>query len=227
MKPIASKQPRRRANGRDYWIAFTNLEMNLSYISGFGANFVRWGIITWMIKILAEPVAKGGFELSLFAAATITSMAHWGGAFLSVILGIVSDRLFKGKRWQTIIIGFVLCALPLFYIAQGPVILEYGSSLALPWGLAVGLVLVGTALFISGGMVQAIQTPLFDLPGDILGAELGGTGVGIMDGWMYVGASFAGVFLGWWLDTYGLLSGVSLMAAVSLVSGLAAALIRR
>ena len=46
-------------------------------------------------------------------------------------------------------------------------------------------------------------------------------------GWMYVGASFAGVFLGWWLDTYGLMSGVSLMATVSLVSGLAAALIRR
>ena len=82
-------------------------------------------------------------------------------------------------------------------------------------------------MFISGGMIQAVQTPLFDLPGDILGVDRGGTGVGIMDGWMYVGASFAGVFLGWWLDTYGLLSGVSLMAAVSLVSGLAAALIRR
>jgi len=180
-----------------------------------------------MIKILAEPAVKGGFGLSLFAAATITSMAHWGGAIFSVILGIVSDRLFKGKRWQTIIIGLVLGALPLFYIAQGPVILEYGSSITLPWGLTVGLVLVGMAMFISGGMIQAIQTPLFDLPGDILGAERGGMGVGIMDGWMYVGASFAGVFLGWWLDTYGLLSGVSLMAVVSLVSGLAAALIRR
>jgi len=226
-EPPAPKQPRRRANGRDYWIAFTSVEMNLSYISGFGANFVRWGIVTWMIKILAEPVVEGGFGMSLFAAAAITSMAHWGGAFFSVILGIVSDRLFKGKRWQTIMIGFFLGAMPLFYIAQGPVILEYGSSIALPWNLTVGLLLLGTAMFISGGMIQAIQTPLFDLPGDILGAERGGTGVGIMDGWMYVGASFAGVFLGWWLDTYGLMSGVSLMAVVCLVSGLAAALIRR
>jgi len=43
-----------------------------------------------------------------------------------------------------------------------------------------------------------------------------------MDGWMYVGAAFAGVFLGWWMDSYGLTSGVMLMAIVSIVSGLLA-----
>ena len=86
----------------------------------------------------------------------------------------------------------------------------------------MGLFLLGAAMFISGGLIQGIQTPLFDLPGDILGKEMGGTGAGIMDGWMYVGASFAGVFLGWWLDSYGLTSGVMLMAIVSVASGLLA-----
>ena len=109
-------------------------------------------------------------------------------------------------------IGFILGALPLFYIAKGPVILDY----------PMGLFLLGVAMFISGGLIQGIQSPLFDLPGDILGKEMGGTGVGIMDGWMYVGAAFAGVFLGWWLDTYGLVAGVMLMAVVSVVSGLLA-----
>ncbi|MHC4556794.1 MAG: MFS transporter [Planctomycetota bacterium] len=202
----------KRTGAREYLIAFTNLRMNLSYLSGFGANFVRWGIITWMVKILAEPVEEGGFGLSMFVAGVITSLAHWGGAFFSLVLGVITDRVFKGIRWQTILIGFILGGLPLFYIAKGPVILDY----------PMGLFLLGAAMFISGGLIQAIQTPLFDLPGDILGKEMGGTGAGIMDGWMYVGASFAGVFLGWWLDSYGLTSGVMLMGFVSIASGLLA-----
>jgi OPA family glycerol-3-phosphate transporter-like MFS transporter len=206
------EKPARRTGAKEYWIAFTNLKMNLAYLSGFGANFIRWGIITWMVGILADPVEKGGFGLSVFAASVITSLAHWGGAFFSIILGIITDRVFKGVRWQTMLIGFILGGLPLFYIAKGPVILDY----------PMGLFLLGAAMFISGGLIQAIQTPLFDLPGDILGKEMGGTGAGIMDGWMYVGASFAGVFLGWWLDSFGLTSGVMLMAIVSIVSGLLA-----
>ncbi len=61
----------------------------------------------------------------------------------------------------------------------------------------------------------------------VLGREIGGTGVGIMDGWMYVGASFAGVFMGWWLDSYGLTSGIWLMGVVGIVSGLLAIPIQR
>jgi sugar phosphate permease len=211
------QKPPKRVGAREYWIAFTNLKMNLAYLSGFGANFIRWGILAWMVKILAEPVEEGGFGLSLIAAGWITSLASLGGAFFSIILGIVTDRVFKGSRWQTIMISFFLGGLPLFYIAQGPVILDY----------PMGLFLLGAGMFVSGGLIQGIQTPLFDLPGDILGKEMGGTGVGIMDGWMYVGAAFAGVFLGWWLDTYGQLSGIFLMAVVSFVSGLLSIAIRK
>jgi OPA family glycerol-3-phosphate transporter-like MFS transporter len=206
------EKPKKRTGAKEYWIAFTDRKMNLAYLSGFGANFVRWGILTWMVRILADTTDNGGFGLSLIAAGWITSFASLGGAFLSILLGIITDRVFKGTRWQTILIGFILGGLPLFYIAKGPVILDY----------PMGLFLLGAAMFVSGGLIQAVQTPLFDLPGDILGKEMGGTGVGIMDGWMYVGASFAGVFLGWWMDSYGLTSGVMLMAVVSIVSGLLA-----
>ncbi len=205
-------KPVKRTGRREYWIAFTNLKMNIAYISGFGANFVRWGILSWMVKILAEPLDKGGFGMSLIAAGWITSFASLGGAFFSLILGPISDRLFKGSRWQTILVAFILGSLPLFYIAKGPVILSY----------PMGVFLLGTAMFVSGGLIQAVQTPLFALPGDILGREISGTGVGIMDGWMYVGASFAGVFMGWWLDSYGLTSGIWLMGIVGIISGLLA-----
>ena len=206
------KEPTKRIGRKEYWIAFTNVKMNLAYLSGFGANFIRWGILSWMVKILAEPVKEGGFGLSLIAAGWITAGASLGGAFFSIVLGIISDRVFKGSRWQTILIGFILGSLPLFYVAKGPVILDY----------PMGLYLMAASIFLSGGLIQGLQTPLFNLPGDILGREMGGTGVGIMDGWMYVGAAFAGVFLGWWLDSYGLTSGVMLMAVVGVVSGLLA-----
>ena len=212
-----SEKPTKRAGAREYWLALTNPKMNLAYLSGFGANFIRWGLMSWMVKILADPVEKGGFGIALGTAALISSFLHYGGAFFSIILGLISDRLFKGTRWQTITISMIISSGALMFIAQGPSILDY----------PMGLFLLGAAMFVAGGLIQAIQTPLFNLPGDIMGKEVSGTGAGIMDGWMYIGAAFAGVFLGWWLDTYGLMSGITLMAVVSLGSGLIAIAIQK
>jgi sugar phosphate permease len=191
--------------------------MNLAYLSGFGANFIRWGVLSWMVMILAEPIENGGFGLSLIAAGWITSLASLGGAFFSILLGVITDRIFKGSRWQTIMGGFLIGSVPLLYLSKGGVIMEN----------QFGVFFIGLSMFISGGLIQAVQSPLFDLPGDILGRAASGTGVGIMDGWMYVGASFAGVFLGWWLDQFGYASGIQLMGIVGIVSGFLAILIRK
>ena len=142
-------------------------------------------------------------------------MASLGGAILSILCGVVSDRVFKGTRWQTITIGCFLSAGAIYFMAQGASILSISIL-----GVRVGLVLLIIAMFVGGGLIQAIQTPLFDLPGDILGRELGGTGAGIMDGWMYVGAAFSGFYLGGILDNYGLTTGLTVMAITSVLSGL-------
>ena len=71
-------------------------------------------------------------------------------------------------------------------------------------------------LFLAGGCIQGVQAPLFNLPGDILGTRLGGTGVGIVNGWSYIGASFAGITLGFVMDSFGLTSCIMLMALISL-----------
>ncbi len=84
--------------------------MNFAYLAGMGANFIRWGLLTWMVKILNAPIADGGFGLSLMTSGFIASIMHWGGAFFSLILGTVTDRIFKGVRWQTISMSFVLSA---------------------------------------------------------------------------------------------------------------------
>lgn len=216
------QKPARRTGAREYWLAFTNAKMNISYLCGVGLNFVRWGLLTWGVKIFEAPVVEGGFGLDLFTAGWVTSMASLGGAILSVVLGVVSDRVFKGIRWQTITIASLASAAAIFFIAQGAPILSISIL-----GIRIGLILLFVAMFLGGGLIQAAQTPLFDLPGDILGKEIGGTGAGIMDGWLYIGAAFSGFYLGGILDNYGLTQGLTVMAGVSLVSGLLAILIQK
>ena len=93
--------------------------------------------------------------------------------------------------------------------------------------IPVPVFILAAALFMAGGLIQAIQTPLFSLAGDIMGKELGSTGVGIMDGWMYVGASLSGIGLGYIFDMYGLTVGVLIMGVISIVCGLVSVPIKR
>ena len=153
----------------------------------------------------------GGFGLTLLAAAAIASSMHWGGAFFSIVMGYISDRVFDGKRWQTIFIGFIITSISLTLVfLAGSSILQFKS----------GIAILTLLLFLAGGCIQGVQAPIFNLPGDILGSRLGGTGVGVVNGWSYIGASFAGGTLGLLMDSSGLTSGLLLMAGVSLLGAL-------
>ncbi len=200
-----------------YWRAFTHPQMILPYAVAFGANAIRWGLLHWSILVLETPAAKGGFGLTLTKAGLIGSLVDWGGMFFAIVLGVVSDRIFAGRRRQTIVLSLIVAAGALGFLSLGAPIL----------GLPRGLLWLGAAMFIAGGLIQGMHTPLFCLPGDVLGASLSGTGAGIMDGWMYIGAALAGFPLGWWLDTQGLTSGLALLGAASMAFGLLALGIRR
>lgn len=202
---------------QEYWRAFANRRMIFPYAVAFGANAIRWGLLNWNIMILQTPVKEGGFGLALVKAGFIASLVDWGGMFFAVALGVVSDRLFQGRRWHTILLGMVGAAGALLVMAKGAPLL----------GAPIGMFLLCAAMFVAGGMIQGIHTPLFCLPGDILGQRLSGTGAGIMDGWMYVGAALAGFPLGWWFDTHGLTAGIALLGVLSLLFGLLAIGIRR
>jgi OPA family glycerol-3-phosphate transporter-like MFS transporter len=208
---------KKRTGAREYWLAFTHRQMAFPYLVAFGANAIRFGLLHWSIMMLQTPAAQGGFGLTLTRAGWVGSLVDWGGMFFAVALGVVSDRVFASRRWQTIVLSMAVTGVSLFFMARGAAIL------ALP----AGMFLLCATVFIAGGLIQGIHTPLFCLPGDILGQELSGTGAGIMDGWMYVGASLAGFPLGWWLDTRGLSSGITLLGVASLVFGLLAIGIRR
>lgn len=204
-------------NLKDYWKILKSPVMNLICLVAICSQFVRWGLVNWIIKILTEDQGAGGFGMLLVTAAAIASAMHWGGAFFSIAMGYISDRVFHGSRWQTIALGYLISAASLVAVyLLGPRILEMSG----------GLAFLTVLLFLSGGCIQGVQAPIFNLPGDILGPRLGGTGVGVVNGWSYIGASFAGGSLGLIMDNFGLTSGLLLMAGISFLGAVLIFLVR-
>ena len=222
---------------RDYADVMKHPAILLTALATICSQFVRWGLVNWIVKILITPCSvdapglaesaggglfagsqSGGFGMALMAATIAASAMHWGGAFFSIALGHISDTVFHGSRWQTILMGFLVST-------AGLLIIYF-------WGLRIlmlpgGVVILGALLFFAGGCIQGVQAPLFNLPGDILGTRLGGTGVGIVNGWSYLGASFAGISLGAMMDAFGLTSCLLLMAGISLAGAFVTAVLRR
>lgn len=222
---------------RDYADVMKHPAILLTALATICSQFVRWGLVNWIVKILITPCSvdapglaesaggglfagsqSGGFGMALMAATIAASAMHWGGAFFSIALGHISDTVFHGSRWQTILMGFLVST-------EGLLIIYF-------WGLRIlmlpgGVVILGALLFFAGGCIQGVQAPLFNLPGDILGTRLGGTGVGIVNGWSYLGASFAGISLGAMMDAFGLTSCLLLMAGISLAGAVVTAVLRR
>ena len=197
----------------EYFKIFAHPLMNLVYISTICSQVVRWGLLNWIIKILTTSVTLGGYGMNLRLATTIAACMHIGGMIFSILLGYISDKVFKGFRWQTILFGFSLSFFALL------ILYFMGSS--------INILLLCILLFIAGGCIQGLQAPLFNLPGDILGARLGATGVGISCGWSYIGASLSGVAFGWFLDNHGFRNGLLLLAIVSLLGGITTSQIRK
>lgn len=205
-------------NLRDYLEVLKNSAIILVSVSTMCSQFVRWGLVNWIIKILNTSGNEGGFGIVLVTATLIASAMHWGGALFSIGLGYISDRIFHGSRWQTVSIGFLTSSISLV------VIYVCRHSLM---NMAGGIVILAVLLFLAGGCIQGVQAPLFNLPADILGTKLGGTGVGIVNGWSYIGASFAGTTLGLVMDNFGLTSCILLMAGVSLLGAVVIVVLRK
>lgn len=203
---------------KDYAEVLKNPVIILVSLSTICSQFTRWGLVNWIIKILTAPEGSGGFGVALILATVIASAMHWGGAVFSIGLGHMSDTVFKGSRWQTVFIGFAVSGASLLAIYF------FGHDIL---GFKGGLAVLALLLFLAGGCIQGVQAPLFNLPGDILGTRLGGTGVGIVNGWSYIGASFAGITLGFVMDNFGLTSCLLLMAGISFAGALIIVAVRR
>ena len=154
---------------------------------------IRWVMVSWIVKILMDSPDIGGFGMAVVTASLVGSFVHWEAQPFSVISGWIQDKVFHGNRWQVMVISFLVGGICIIFLSKGAAILSMPG----------GTVLLSAAIFIGGGIIQSLQAPIFNIPADILGNRLSGTGVGIMNGYGYVGAAFAGVGFGWLIDTFG------------------------
>lgn len=191
------KAEKEKPSKEQYRYAFTHKKMNFAYAASIATNFVRYALLIWVPMYLFEETG-----LNILAIAIVANMINIGGAAFSVVIGVITDKVFKGERWQIICIGFVLSAISIF---------AFGLMLDAP------IPVLALLLFLSGGLIQGIQSPLFNIPGDLLGRKNASTGAGIMDGWMYVGAILTGFGLGYVIDSVGFTVAFYLMGVVALI----------
>lgn len=205
-----------KIEAKDYIAVLKNKKMLVVDACYFLTNMLRWALASWVVKILMDAPDIGGFGLAVVTATLIGSMIHWGGAGLCFIAGWAQDKIFHGERWQTIFICFLFAGLPLLYLTKGAVILDS------PYGVPI----ICAIMFLGGGLIQTICAPIFNIPGDVLGTRLAATGVGIMNGFGYLGAAFAGVGFGALMDAIGGTNSFYVITALCVVGAILSLFLR-
>lgn len=193
--PIESSS-KGETKGLDAYVTLlTNWRFMFMSIASFSAYVARYGLLTWMPLYYASTAG-----INMKSVPLMTFGLPIGMAFGPVIGGWVSDHIFKGKRWQVIVICALLAVVALMVIGLVPV-----KTMGLKWGVVMQL--------ISGLLVLGIAGSLFTAACDVGGRECAGTAVGTMNFFNYLGAGFQGFIIGVILDTSGSWTAVWLMCA--------------
>jgi len=159
-------------------IAFTSLAVWMVALAGAFFCMSRYAVIDWGIFFLE--VKKG---YSTQTAATIIAVNSVVGAVSSALSGIVSDRCFKGSRYELAVIAGLMNVVGLAIFMLVPVPCVWLDVLAMVlFGLAVGILLT----FVGGLMAVDL------VPKVAAGAALGVAGMG-----NYLGAGLQSVASGY------------------------------
>jgi sugar phosphate permease len=160
---------------------FTNWRFLIAcHITGLN-NIVRYGLLTWLPLYYTE---AGGFDIKSVVAVTVAYPL--GVACGPLLGGIISDRVFHGRRSPMIIISSLLTAFVLTAIIFSP----------------PGHFLLGVILLLLGGFTLALA-PIGALAVDLAGRRMSGTASGVLDAHGYLYAGFQAILIGWFLDISG------------------------
>ena len=145
-------------------------------------SVVRYSFWGWSVDYLVQAGAGIG------AAAATSALFPLLGSAGSITAGWVSDRL-GARRGPVLAVMCAVLTLSIYVFSRLPV--SEGAWLAAALGL-VGFTLYGPYSLMSGAMVM-----------DFGGKEASASASGIVDGIGAAGAIFAGVGMGYLIDTYG------------------------
>jgi len=185
------------ARSRPFWIAV---------VLSFVLTFVRAAFMTWTPRYLYEVSIAAGTESAL--SSSIAKSAFFGVAGMtgSLVVGRLSDRWGPGKRAGVMTLSLALLLVAVLVLAHAGVKDPLYAALLI--GVA-GLFLLGPYSLPAGAIAL-----------DVAGKRGASTTVGVVDGVGYLGASLAAVVLGsvskrsGWSAAFDVIAGVSAVALV-------------
>ncbi|MET3115120.1 OPA family glycerol-3-phosphate transporter-like MFS transporter [Pedobacter sp. CG_S7] len=177
-------------NNRMLWyIAFANAFVYL----------VRYGILDWSPTFLKE--AKG---FSLNESGWAYFLYEYAGIPGTLLCGVLSDKVFKGRRAPAIIIYMALVTIAVLVYWKNPPGNVWIDNAAL---IAIGFLIYGPVMLIG---VQAL---------DLVPKKAAGTAAGLTGLFGYMGgALFANIAIGYVVDAWGWDGGFKVIVAACLLS---------
>jgi sugar phosphate permease len=156
--------------------------------ANFFVYIVRIGIIDWAPKMLVDSkgmtLKQAGIAVSTFEIAGMT------GAFIS---GLVSDKIFSGRRGPVTVIFMLLLIASIIGFIYVP---------------AGGIVLISVNLMLIGFFVYGPQMLVAVAAADFATRKAAATAVGLTGLFGYIGATFCGIGTGIIVDRYGWNGGI-------------------
>lgn len=171
-----------------FWAAVGNL---------FANSWSLFGMLTFIALILNEKFGFAGNNLAIVMFLSLMS-----GLILTPVGGILSDQLFRARRWPILFIGFLVCLVTNLMLPVSP----------------VGLVPV--LAFLMLGCIPFINGPYWCLPAELVDPSLAGRVAGLWQAIGMFGGVLAPVIGGALVDATGNLFSVMYMVAAGAVLGI-------
>jgi len=175
---------------------FTVFFMGICY---FAFKFLRYALDSWS-PLAGEEI----FNLSKAQAGYVSTAFDWVGFLGVLISGWASDRFFKGRRYQTILIMTVGMFVAFAFLATIGV-----SSV---WMFGIGLALCGFMLMGPDSLLSGVGAI------DVGGRKAAILAAAIINGLGSIGPIFQEEIIGYTIDNYGYQASFNLLIGVSFVA---------
>ncbi len=182
--PSAIREPdssaHRQTVGQKQWAVFTNPAVWILALSSCSFYVTRYAINSWGIFFLE---AEKGY--STIEAGTIVSANAIAGIFATFFSGILSDRLFNGRRNMPALIFGIIYVIATAWFVLGPADPFADTAAMILFGFGVG------ALMVYLGGLMAV---------DICSKDASGTALGVIGVASYIGAGTQDIISGWLIN---------------------------
>ena len=189
----------------DFSLLIRHRQLWITFISFFCLLYIQFGGIIWYPTYFQKT-----FGIDVLQAGTLVSVFPLVGLVARPLGGIISDRLFHGRRKPVILSGMAVMTVCLF-------LLSLAREL---WSAVLLLASVGFCF-------QFFNFLFFTLPSVMLPLNLVGTGSGFLDTGGHLGSLLAMFLSGWFIDYFGSCRPIIMAFWVMGVIGFLAALMIR